>query len=136
MMYFSSLTTHSSPFLLYACTAVCQQGFLCVQGLVSLLPTAPGRGGNVLVAKSHRLFPERYLKLYRAEVRPRLCGCVLLQYFASICVFSELCAWETHLQEFCSFIVLRGLLSVEGAVIFLQLPYSSFLKNDLFAAHR
>ncbi len=38
-------------------------GFHCVQGLVSLLPTSPATGGNVMVPGSHRLFesiPERY----------------------------------------------------------------------------
>ena len=38
-------------------------GFHCVQGLVSLLPTTPGTGGNVVVPGSHRMFesiPERY----------------------------------------------------------------------------
>lgn len=38
-------------------------GFHCVQGLVSLLPSSPATGGNVMVPGSHRLFesiPERY----------------------------------------------------------------------------
>ena len=38
-------------------------GFHCVQGLVSLLPTTPETGGNVVIPGSHRLFesiPERY----------------------------------------------------------------------------
>ncbi len=38
-------------------------GFHCVQGLVSLLPSSPATGGNVVVPGSHRLFesiPERY----------------------------------------------------------------------------
>jgi len=38
-------------------------GFHCVQGLVSLLPTSPATGGNMLIPGSHRLFksiPERY----------------------------------------------------------------------------
>lgn len=38
-------------------------GFHCVQGLVSLLPTTPSSGGNIVVPGSHRLFesiPERY----------------------------------------------------------------------------
>jgi ectoine hydroxylase-related dioxygenase (phytanoyl-CoA dioxygenase family) len=38
-------------------------GFHCVQGLVSLLPTSPASGGNVMVPGSHRLFesiPDRY----------------------------------------------------------------------------
>ena len=38
-------------------------GFHCVQGLVSLMPTSPSRGGNVVVPGSHKLFasiPERY----------------------------------------------------------------------------
>ncbi len=38
-------------------------GFHCVQGLVSLLPTSPATGGNVLIPGSHRLFdsiPDRY----------------------------------------------------------------------------
>ncbi len=30
----------------------------CVQGLVNLLPTSPGTGGNVVVPGSHRRFPE------------------------------------------------------------------------------
>ncbi len=38
-------------------------GFHCVQGLISLLPTSPATGGNVVVPRSHRLFesiPDRY----------------------------------------------------------------------------
>lgn len=38
-------------------------GFHCVQGLVSLLPTSPATGGNVLIPGSHKLFesiPQRY----------------------------------------------------------------------------
>lgn len=38
-------------------------GFHCVQGLVSLLPTTPATGGNVVVPGSHKLFgsiPDRY----------------------------------------------------------------------------
>lgn len=38
-------------------------GFHCVQGLVTLLPTSPTTGGNVIIPRSHRLFesiPERY----------------------------------------------------------------------------
>lgn len=38
-------------------------GFHCVQGLVSLLPTTPTSGGNIVVPGSHQLFdsiPERY----------------------------------------------------------------------------
>lgn len=38
-------------------------GFHCVQGLVSLLPSSPATGGNVVVPGSHRLFesiPARY----------------------------------------------------------------------------
>ena len=35
-------------------------GFAAVQGLVNLLPTTPATGGNVLVARSHALFPDHY----------------------------------------------------------------------------
>ncbi|MGH1492735.1 MAG: phytanoyl-CoA dioxygenase family protein [Acidimicrobiales bacterium] len=49
-------------------------GFHCVQGLVSLLPTSPATGGNVLVPGSHRLFesiPERYSERL-AKIHPAI----------------------------------------------------------------
>ena len=35
---------------------IARPGFHCVQGLVSLLPTSPSTGGNIVVPGSHRLF--------------------------------------------------------------------------------
>ena len=35
---------------------IARPGFHCVQGLVSLLPTSPSSGGNIVVPGSHRLF--------------------------------------------------------------------------------
>lgn len=35
---------------------IARPGFHCVQGLVSLLPTSPSVGGNIVVPGSHRLF--------------------------------------------------------------------------------
>ncbi|CAB9513650.1 Phytanoyl-CoA dioxygenase (PhyH) [Seminavis robusta] len=38
----------------------CKPGPQCIQGLVNLLPASPQTGGNVLVAQSHKLFPQHY----------------------------------------------------------------------------
>jgi hypothetical protein len=40
---------------------ILKPGQECIQGLVNLMDSTPTTGGNVMVAKSHRLFPQHYL---------------------------------------------------------------------------
>jgi hypothetical protein len=40
---------------------ILKPGQECIQGLVNLMDSTPETGGNVMVAKSHRLFPQHYL---------------------------------------------------------------------------
>lgn len=57
------LTTRGGSWLHIDQHPIGRPGFHCVQGLVSLLPTSPTSGGNIVVPGSHRLFasiPERY----------------------------------------------------------------------------
>lgn len=57
------LTTRGGSWLHIDQHPVGRPGFHCVQGLVSLRPTSPTSGGNIVVPRSHRLFesiPERY----------------------------------------------------------------------------
>ncbi|MDG1876887.1 MAG: phytanoyl-CoA dioxygenase family protein [Acidimicrobiales bacterium] len=56
-------TTRGSSWLHIDQHPIGRPGFHCVQGLVSLLPTSPVTGGNVVVPGSHRFFesiPDRY----------------------------------------------------------------------------
>lgn len=49
-------------------------GFHCVQGLVSLLPTSPSTGGNVIIPGSHKQFesiPDRYTERL-ARIHPSI----------------------------------------------------------------